>query len=134
MNEEIGSFKENIRRTFIRFSLVPVASIVTAAILLFSVAWITFTASFNARDNKVIAEEIDRRMDVYYGMIEDMERNIRENDMVVDRDVIYSILYDRTKEFGQIGNLMLFKEDESAVFSSVHYFPDFAVSKGYENW
>ncbi|MBE5831228.1 MAG: hypothetical protein E7306_05780 [Butyrivibrio sp.] len=52
MSKEVASFQENIRRTFIRFSLLPVAIIVTLALVLFAFSWSYFMAHFNKQDNE----------------------------------------------------------------------------------
>lgn len=42
MSKEVGSFQDNIRRTFIRFSLLPVVVMVIFAIVLFAFGWSYF--------------------------------------------------------------------------------------------
>lgn len=134
MNKEVASFQENIRRTFIRFSLLPVAIIVTLALVLFAFSWSYFMAHFNNQDNKSVSDELIRTMNIYYQMVDDVEDSIVEADGVVTGDKVFSALYKRTAEFGEIGNLMILSADQKILFTSKSSVPRYLTQEVYSNW
>ena len=72
MSKNVGSFQENIRKTFIRFSIAPVAAIVMAVFVLFAIVWINFMEDSNKSDNAASCNEIKRIMNIYYEMMDDV--------------------------------------------------------------
>ncbi|MBQ3797668.1 MAG: sensor histidine kinase [Butyrivibrio sp.] len=134
MNREVGSFQDNIRRTFIRFSLLPVAIIVIFALVLFAFSWSYFMAHFNRLDNEAVASDLKRTMNIYYQMVEDVEDSITEAERQVVDDEVFSILYRRTAEFGEIGNLMILSEEQKVLFTSKGSVPRFLTQEVYSNW
>ncbi len=134
MSREVGSFQDNIRRTFLRFSLVPVAIIVTLALVLFAFSWSYFMAHFNNQDNESVANELIRTMNIYYQMVEDIEESIVGADGEVVNDQVFSVLYRRTAEFGEIGNLMILSADQKVLFTSKSSVPRYLTQEVYSNW
>lgn len=132
MSKQVGSFQDNIRRTFIRFSLVPVAVIVILALVIFAFSWTYFQASFNQQDNKAVSQELTRIINIYNEMVDDVEQSYL--DKGIDQAEIFSVLYNRTAEFGEIGNLMVLSEDQQVLFSSKDYAPKYLTSRFYSNW
>ncbi len=134
MTKEVGSFQDNIRRTFIRYSLVPVAAIVILALVIFSFSFSYFQAHFNKQDNKAVSEELTRIINIYYEMVDDVEDSFLEKDNKVDEADIFSILYKRTAEFGEIGNLIILSPGQQILFTSKDYVPKYLTSHVYSNW
>ena len=64
MSKEIASFQENIRKTFILFSVTPVIVTVFGAIIIFVFTWGTYLSATNRRDCQVIADETTHHRDV----------------------------------------------------------------------
>ena len=72
MTREAGSFQDNIRKTFIRFSLVPVAAIVTVALFLFVFSWNMFMVHFNKQENVAISQDVVRTINICNEMMSDV--------------------------------------------------------------
>ncbi len=134
MSKEVASFQENIRRTFIRFSLLPVAIIVTLALVLFAFSWSYFMAHFNKQDNADVAGDLIRTMNIYYQMVEDVEDLLVSTDGKASDDEVFPILYRRTAEFGEIGNLMILSADQKVLFTSKGSVPRYLTNEVYSNW
>ncbi len=134
MAKEVRSFQENIRRTFIRFSIVPVAAIVMAALILFVFSWLTFMASSNEQENKAASEEIAGKLDVYCSMVDKVASEIKKEDYDVSGNDVFRILYECTSEYGDIGNLLIMSPSMEALFSSKDHVPSFLTQSEYSNW
>ncbi len=134
MSKKTGSFQENIRGTFIRFSLVPVAVIVTAALFLFVFSWIMFMAHFNMQENEVIASEIIRTMNICNEMISDVADSMVANNYEVKDSEIFSVLYKRTADFGEMGNLIILSSNHKTLFSSKKTVTRFLTGSEYYDW
>ena len=151
MSKNVGSFQENIRKTFIRFSIAPVAAIVMAVFVLFAIVWINFMEDSNKSDNAASCNEIKRIMNIYYEMMDDVsdillpETNDNNSlEIIKDSadaakvtlpvDEIFSALYNRTAPFGDIGNLIILSGDRKVLFSSKKNTPKFLIAEEYANW
>ena len=134
MNKETASFQDNIRRVFIRFSLLPVGIIAALAIALFALLWTYFTAHFNEQDSKNVASELTRTMNIYHNMITDIERSVSDAGGEIEGDRIFSILYKSTAEFGEIGDLTILTPTGEVVFSSNDNVPSYLTSEIYSDW
>ena len=88
MTKEVGSFQDNIRRTFIRYSLVPVAAIVILALVIFSFSWSYFQAHYNKQDNKAVSQELSRIINIYYEMVSDVEDSFLEKEPAARASVL----------------------------------------------
>ncbi len=136
MKNEIESFQDNIRRTFILYSVTPVIAIVFSAIFLFLFAWNAYMTTSNQRDNRAIAQSVDAILDGYYAMLDDMEFLIsrKEIDVENSRDRIFSALYKRTEDYDDIGNLLVMSPDMKVLFSSKDSVPVCLTDEEYRNW
>ena len=134
MSKKTGSFQENIRGTFIKYSLVPVAVIVTAALFLFVFSWIMFMAHFNEQENGAIVSEITRTMNICNEMMSDVADSLVDNNFEVQDSEIFSILYKRTADFGEMGNLIILSSDHKTLFSSKKSVPRFLTGREYYDW
>lgn len=131
MSKEVGSFQDNIRRTFIRFSLLPVVVMVIFAIVLFAFGWSYFMVHLNEKDNQAVANELIKAMDKYSFMLDEVAG---ETDGEITSDEIFSILYKDTAEFGEIGNLIVLSKDRKILFQSKENVPQNLTSVVYSNW
>ena len=131
MSKEVGSFQDNIRRTFIRFSLLPVVVMVIFAIVLFAFGWSYFMVHLNEKDNQAVANELIKAMDKYSFMLDEVAG---ETDGEITSDEIFSILYKDTAEFGEIGNLIVLSKDRKILFQSKENVPKNLTSVVYSNW
>ncbi|MBR4670571.1 MAG: sensor histidine kinase [Butyrivibrio sp.] len=134
MAKEVRSFQENIRRTFIRFSIVPVAAIVMAALVLFIFSWLTFMASSNEQENKAASEEITQKLDVYCNMVDKTADALKKEEYSVPANDLFKILYEDTNEYGDIGNLIVLSPSKEALFTSKDHVPVFLTGSEYSNW
>lgn len=151
MSKNVGSYQENIRKTFIRFSIEPVAAIVMAVFVLFAIVWINFMEDSNKTDNEVSCGEITRIMNIYYEMMDDVsdllvDSNVQKSNgnsqaesFYVERekipeDKIFAALYERTASFGDIGNLIVLSGDRKVLFTSKKTTPKFLIAEEYSNW
>lgn len=136
MGKDIKSFQDNIRRTFILFSLTPVIAIVFTAIFLFIFTWSAYMAQTTRDDSRSIAGEVDQVLETYYEMLGDVEFVVSTADIDVDRvtDRIFSILYSKTSDFDDIGNLIIMSQERKALFTSKSSVPEYLTGKEYDNW
>ncbi len=136
MNKEIESFQDNIRRTFIWFSLTPVIAIVFTVIFLFIFTWSTYMSESNKRDCQSIGDQTELVLESFYGMLSDQEFLISTNDGEVEgiTDRIFATLYSWTDDYGDIGNFMVLSPELELLFSSKNSVPDYLVRKEYDNW
>ena len=136
MNNDVKSFQENIRRTFILFSLTPVIITSLAAILLFVFTWSTYMSTTNRNDCNEIAEEIDLALDDYYSMMGDLKYVINKNGGSCEgiSDEIFSIQYRRTQRFDDTGSLTILSPEGRILFSSRDSVPEYLTRPEYLNW
>ena len=134
MSKKTGSFQENIRGTFIKYSLVPVAVIVTVALFLFVFSWIMFMAHFNEQENQSIVSEITRTMNICNEMMSDVADSLVDNDFEVKDSEIFAVLYKRTADFGEMGNLIILSLDHKTLFSSKNSVPRFLTGRESYDW
>ena len=132
--KEVRSFQENIRRTFIRFSVVPVAIIVTAALIAFVLSWTTFMAASNEQENNKIKSEVEDKLDVFYGMIDSIGNDLKREGFEVSENDIFKTLYESTAEYGDIGNLIVLSPERKVLFTSKDHVPVFLTGSEYESW
>lgn len=136
MNKEIPSFQENIRKTFLLLSVTPVIVTVLAAIIVFIITWGTYLSFTNKRDCSQIASDTNDVITRYYSMLMDMEDVITENggDAKGAGDRLFSLLYECTADYDDIGNLMVFTPDRKVIFSSKNSIPEYLTREEYDNW
>ncbi len=136
MKTETGSFQDNIRRTFIVYSVTPVIAIVFSAIILFLFAWSAYLTTDNQNDNRAIAQSVETVLDQYYAMLNDMEFVISSADTDVRsvQDRIFSILYKRTEDYDDIGNMIVMSPDREALFYSKDFVPVCLTGEEYDNF
>ncbi len=134
MSKEAGSFKDNIRRTFIRFSIVPVAAIVTTALFLFVFSWIMFMTYFNEQENMAITQEITKTINICSEMLDDVKDSLVQNNYEAVDDEIFASLYSRTSDFDDMGNLIIISSDMKVLFSSKNFVPKYLTDSNYSNW
>ena len=117
MSKQIESFQDNIRRTFILFSLTPVIAIVFTAIILFIFTWSAYMAQTTSDDSRIIAQEADEVLSTYYGMITDVEFVVSTAELDISKasDKVFSILYNRTSDYDDIGNLIIMSPERKAL-------------------
>jgi len=134
MNKETVSFRESIRRTFIRYSLVPVVAAAVVVLVIIGFSWTYSVAYMNQKDNKQTADELTRIENIYYQMIDDVEKSYVNNGYKISKDEIFKHIYRRCAEFGEIGNLIILSDDRDILFSSKNTVPLFLTEKQYSNW
>ena len=134
MSRETDSFQDNIRKTFIRFSLVPVAAIVTVALFLFGFSWSMFMVHFNKLENSTISQDVVRTINICNEMLSDVSGSLTANELQVDKNEIFSILYKRTADFGEMGNLMILSADRRVLFSNKGTAPKTLTESEYSDW
>lgn len=134
MSRETGSFQDNIRKTFIRFSLVPVAAIVTVALFLFVFSWSVFMVHFNKLENATISQDVVRTINVCNEMLSDVSGALLTNNLQVDDNEIFSILYKRTADFGELGNLMILSSDRQVLFANKGTVLKVLTGSEYSDW
>ena len=136
MSKDVKSFQENIRRTFILFSLTPVIITSFAAVLLLIFTWSTYMATTNRNDCSEIAKETDLVLDNYYGMLGDLKYVINKNGGTAEgiSDEIFSIQYRRTETMDDTGSLAILSPEGDILFSSREGVPDYLTKPEYLNW
>ena len=153
MNPKIKSFQDNIRRTFILFSMTPVFAVAVIAIGIFLYTWNRYTAIVNRQDNQVICQKIDDTLGIYYGMFSDMQMVLMAQEDSVEetlgvgylnpdgtkvtnpvRNKLYQILYERTGDLEDTGNMMILSPKQEVLFCSKGSAPAYLTQREYRNW
>ncbi|MBO4456518.1 MAG: sensor histidine kinase [Butyrivibrio sp.] len=134
MGKEVRSFHENIKRIFMRFALLPVASIAAILLVMFVFLWNMFMVAGNRKDNTEISEKLSGIMDNYISMVDETAQIVAREGLSIEADDIYPIIYEKTAEYGDIGNYVLLSSDGSVIFSSKDYAPVFITGQEYLNW
>ena len=80
MAGEIKSFQENIRKTFIWYSLTPVIVIVITAFIIFIAAWGISLRESTRDDNEGITKRIENVMNDYYSMVDEVSKVMVDSD------------------------------------------------------
>ncbi len=135
-NKEINSFQDNIRRTFIQFSLTPVIAVVFAAIVLFVFIWSIYTGSANKTDNLDIGKDISGILNEYYSMVFDAEKAMlrAKDDPEAAKDELFKALYSHTEKYDSIGKLIILSPKREVLFSSEGSVPECLTGEEYANW
>ncbi|WP_026498847.1 sensor histidine kinase [Butyrivibrio sp. WCD2001] len=134
MNKAPASFQENIRKTFIRFSVVPVALVSVMALILFVFSFALIMAISNRGENEAVNEKLTKMTNIYYQMLDDVGESLENNHLTVSRNEVFGILYDRTSEFEDIGDLIILSKDQKVLFKSKSSVPQFLTDGTSSNW
>ncbi|WP_051656562.1 sensor histidine kinase [Butyrivibrio sp. AE3004] len=136
MSKEIKSFQENIRRTFILYSITPVIAVVFTAIILFVFTWSIYIGSANRGDNLSIGNEISGILNDCYAMVFDSEKAMLKNKNNIESagSDLFKALYDYTEKYEDIGKLILITPDRKVLFSSDGDVPECLIEDEYSNW
>lgn len=135
-NKEINSFQDNIRRTFIWYSLIPVIAIVFTAILLFVCIWSIYTGAANKKDNLDIGTDISAILDNYYELVFNCEKAMlkSKDDVKASEDEFFRELYSHTEKYSSIGKLVILSPKREVLFSSEGSVPECLTEEEYDNW
>ena len=96
MAGEIKSFQENIRKTFIWYSLTPVIVIVITAFIIFIAAWGISLRESTRDDNEGITKRIENVMNDYYSMVDEVS-NDKITYEITDAETVKECVQDYTK-------------------------------------
>ena len=99
MAGEIKSFQENIRKTFIWYSLTPVIVIVITAFIIFIAAWGISLRESTRDDNEGITKRIENVMNDYYSMVDEVSKVMVDSDSNNKKDAIFSAMYGATSDY-----------------------------------
>ena len=102
--KEIKSFQENIRKTFILYSLTPVIAITMVAMVLFIAIWFINVKNTTSYENSQITSKIDSTMEKYSNILDSADKNIGTQNVFLLRNKLYSLIYENTSEFDDIGD------------------------------
>lgn len=134
MANEIKSFQENIRKTFIWYSLTPVIAIVVVVFIMFIAAWGISLKESTKDDNENIQGRVDKVMESYYSMVEDVS-NIMVDENVHDKvDQIFLTMYGATSDYNELGEMVILTTNGSQVFNSGDGNYPFLAKRGMSNW
>ena len=128
------SFQDNIRKTFIRFSIVPVAIVSLTALILFVISFNVIMNVSNQRENASINEKFTRVTNIYYQLVDDVAKSLERNNLTVSRNEVFEALYDRTSEFEETGDLFIISREQKVIFRSTSIVPTFLVDSASADW
>ncbi|MBO7335833.1 MAG: hypothetical protein J6U42_02730, partial [Lachnospiraceae bacterium] len=134
MNRDADCFRESIRKTFIRYSMVPVVVVAIAVLAIIGFSWTYSVTYMNGKDNRETAEKLTKVMNVWYGVLDEVERECLDGDGNVAKEEIYRILYDNCGEYGKTGNLVVLTPDQKVLFSSEGNVPYYLTLPQYSEW
>ena len=132
--KEIKSFQENIRKTFILYSLTPVIAITMVAMVLFIAIWFINVKNTTSYENSQITSQIDSTMEKYSNILDSADKNIGTQNVFLLRNKLYSLIYENTSEFDDIGDFMILTNTLDVVFSSKDTSYRFLTNRDFINW
>ena len=133
MAGEIKSFQENIRKTFIWYSLTPVIVIVITAFIIFIAAWGISLRESTRDDNEGITKRIENVMNDYYSMVDEVSKVMVDSDSNNKRDAIFSAMYEATSDYDELGEMVIFDGANNQIFSSSDGTYPFLTKRGMTN-
>ena len=134
MAGEIKSFQENIRKTFIWYSLTPVIVIVITAFIIFIAAWGISLRESTRDDNEGITKRIENVMNDYYSMVDDVSEVMVDSDSNNKKDAIFSAMYGATSDYDELGEMVILDGANNQIFSSSDGTYPFLTKRGMTNW
>ena len=134
MAGEIKSFQENIRKSFIWYSLTPVIIIVITAVVIFIAAWGISLRMSTVNENEDIKNRIDSAMNTYYSMVDKVSDIVVDSEDNNQEDKIFATLYRATSNYDELGELIILDGSGDTVFTSGEGTYPFLTQRGMNNW
>lgn len=138
MNRKTASFQENIRYTFIAYSLVPAFAIACVGLLLFSFLWRYSIADYNKKQNEDICRMFTKVVDGYCDLFEEIEDILSETEEKNLSDAVkasfYEMAYKAIRDSNCEGNLYILDERQKLLFSFGDAEPKFLTNPEYKHW
>lgn len=134
MEKEIKSFQENIRRTFIVYSITPVIALTMVALVLFISSWLINIKKSTADENRQITNQMNTAMEKYSNIIADAEKCTIGKNVFLYRNEIYSSVYENTSDYDDIGDLIIMSNTLDVLFSSKDNNYRFLTDSEFVNW
>ena len=138
MNKKTASFKENIRYTFIAYSLVPAFIVSCLGVLIFSFVWRYTIVQYNREQNKEISQILMHITDSYYDMTVEVANILEQEETLPFSDAVKAKLYEKAYQVGREsqcqGNLYILNERQQILFSFDERIPTFLVNPEYAHW
>lgn len=138
MNKKTASFQENIRYTFIVYSLVPAFIIACVGLFVFGFVWRYTIVQYNKNQNHEVCQEFCKVADYYYDLadeIADLLYGISGNEF---SDTLKAALYEKAYKLGRDsgcqGNLYILDGNQRVLFSFGDTIPKFLVNPEYRHW
>ena len=134
MAGEIKSFQENIRKSFIWYSLTPVIIIVITAVVIFIAAWGISLRMSTVNENEDIKNRIDSAMNTYYSMVDKVSDIVVDSEDNNQKDKIFATIYTATSNYDELGELIILDGSGDTVFTSGEGTYPFLTQRGMNNW
>lgn len=138
MNKKTASFKENIRYTFIAYSLVPAFIISCLGVLIFSFVWRYTIVQYNTDQNKEISRILSHITDFYYDMTVEVAGILEQESYLPFSDATKAKLYEKVYQVGREsecqGNLYILDEHQQILFAFDERIPAFLINPEYAQW
>lgn len=134
MNRDADCFRESIRKTFIRYSMVPVVVVAIVVLAIIGFSWTYSVTYMNGKDNKETADKLTKVMNIWYSVLDEVEKECLGEDGNVEKERIYKILYDSCGEYGETGNLVVLSPEQTVLFSSEGDVPYYLTLPQYSEW
>ena len=138
MNKKTASFKENIRYTFIAYSLVPAFIVSCLGVLIFSFVWRYTIVQYNREQNKEISQILTHITDSYYNMAVEVANILEQEETQPFSDTAKAKLYQKAYQMGREsecqGNLYILDECQQILFAFDERIPAFLVNPEYAQW
>ena len=134
MKRDRDSFKDNIRLTFIKFSIVPVAVTVSVALAFFVFFIIRYVSYSSKNENMEISQRLRLIINSGEEIISDVAASLEKNDMEIRSDEIFSALYGRLDEYTDAGDLTIISEGGELLFKSGELIPGYLTEDACSDW
>lgn len=138
MNKKTASFKENIRYTFIAYSLVPAFIISCLGVLIFSFVWRYTIVQYSRDQNKEISRMLNQITNSYYNMAMEAASIFEEESSFPFSDATKAKLYEKVYQVGREsacqGNLYILDNCQEVRFAFNKDIPSFLINPEYAHW
>ncbi len=137
MENKQSYFKNNIRRIFLLYAIIPVLLITFICLFVFWGAWRYSLEEITKIDNRVIAADLETAITSYMERAKyfAVHKNILDDPIDINTRVeIFESIYKIANSLGRRANLYVFDNEFKPVISSTRSIPSYLDGNYYENW
>ncbi|PKM51389.1 MAG: hypothetical protein CVV02_07230 [Firmicutes bacterium HGW-Firmicutes-7] len=136
-NDKQSYFKDDIRRIFLFYAIVPVVLLTFVFLLIFWGSWRYTLEKTNKQDNQRIITDLETTINSYIEVSEKLsqQKNILDSELDVRARVeIFESVYEVSNRLNRKAELYVFDHELKSIISGTKKIPDFLDGNYYANW